>query len=795
MPIKKPDMSSAPVPRSFAGRLLAAALSLACLLPLAEAGAAGPAAKDRGRLSPVLQRLAKPKVRSQPEAVRAKILGVAATGPGSLVRDGGRFLVEVGFERGAISHLDALRRAGAGIVAASSRYQRVTVAVPPGALRELAQVGAVAVVQPVRQPILRAPDVCEGGAVISEGVFFEGVFPNGQLNVLEAREEFGVDGDGITVGVLSDSFDSATEAVSGGPVATDAQDDEETRDLPGPENDCVSQGDPVDVLEEIDLEPEEEAPSDEGRAMLQIVHDVAPEANLAFHTAFNGELDFAEGIEELADAGSEVIVDDVTYFEEPFFQNGPVATAIEEVTAEGSTYLSAAGNDNLFDAEGNEIASWEAPAFRDSGNCPRAIRSDPELNGLHCLDFNPGAAVDRTFGIRVEPGETLTLDLQWAEPWFGVDTDFDAFLLDAEGRILTGSVEFNVDVTQRPVEIVQWTNESGTEATVQFAVNRFSGSSPRLKFIFLQSGVSAVEYPRSGGGDVVGPSIYGHAAAPEAISLGAVPFHTKAAPEPYSSRGPATLYFGPVAGTSPALALPDPEVVSKPDVAATDCGATTFFARLSGGAWRFCGTSAAAPHAAGVAALMQEDEPTADPAEIAEALRGTGVSVGAFDSCAVGGGLVEAVGAMEAIRGEAPAVEPEPCEPPDAAGPVFVAPGDWGREEPLPVPPRPPVAPVVPPAPSPPAASAPQTRILKRPPATVRTRSKSARLVFRFGSDQAGVSFLCKVDRAPYRACSSRFARRYALGRHMLKVKARGPSGLLDPTPVVFRFKVVRARA
>lgn len=671
-------MPSGSVIRQGPGRLLAAALSLACLFPAAEAGAAALMPKDHGRLSPVLQRLADPAVRSKPAAERAAILGVAANGPGSLVRDDGRVLVEVGFERGVIARLDDLRRAGARIVAASRRYQRVTAAVSPGALRGLARVGAVSVVSPVRQPILRAPDACEGGSVISEGVYFEPVFPDGQLNVLATREEFGVDGEGVTVGVLSDSFDSATEAASGAPLAADAQEDEETRDLPGPGNDCAGQTAPVDVLEEIQLGPEEEAPFDEGRAMLQIVHDVAPQAGLAFHSAFNGELDFAEGIEDLADAGAEVIVDDVAYFEEPFFQNGPVAAAIEKVTAEGSTYFSAAGNDNLFDAEGNEIASWEAPAFRDSGACPPAIAAIPQLKGDHCLDFNPGAAVDRTFGIRVEPGETLTLDLQWAEPWFGVGTDLDAILLDAEGEILTGSAEDNVAVTERPVEIVQWTNESASEATVQLAVNRYAGGAPRLKFIFLQSGVSGVEYPKSGGGDVVGPSVYGHAAAPEAIALGAVRFNTKSAPEPYSSRGPATLYFGPVEGTSPAPALPDPEVVSKPDVAATDCGATTFFARLSGGAWRFCGTSAAAPHAAGVAALMKEDEPTADPTEIAEALAGTGAAVGAFGSCAVGGGLVEAVGALEAVRGELSAVEPAPCAPPNASGPVFVAPVTGG---------------------------------------------------------------------------------------------------------------------
>jgi len=780
-------MPSASELRVSAGRSLVAAIALACLLPGTATGAATPAPKQHGALSPALQRLANPAVRAQPAPERAALLGVAASGPGSLVRDGGRVLVEVGFDGGAIARMDDLRQAGAKIVAASRRYQRVTAAVAPSALRDLAGVAAVTSLSPVREPILRAPTACEGGSAISEGVFFEGVFPSGQLNVLKAREEFSVDGEGVTVGVLSDSFDSATEAATGGPIATDAQEDEETRDLPGPENDCAGQEDPVKVIEEIGSG---KGSIDEGRAMLQIVHDVAPEASLAFASAFTGELKFAKNIEALAKtAGAEVIVDDVAYFQEPFFQNGPVANAIGAVTADGSSYFSAAGNDNLFDGEGNEIASWEAPAFRDSGGCPPVISSIPELNGKHCLDFNPGAPVDRTFGIRVEPGEILTLDLQWAEPWFGVDTDLDAILLDSEGEILTGSAEDNVNITDRPVEIVQWANESASEATVQLAVNRYAGSSPQLKFIFLQSGVSGVEYPKSGGGDVVGPAIYGHAAAPETIAVGAVRFSTKSAPEPYSSRGPATLYFGPVAGTKPAAALSEPEVVSTPDIAATDCGRTTFFAGLSGGVWRFCGTSAAAPHAAGVAALMKQEEPAAAPAEIADALAGTGAAVGAFGSCAIGGGLVEAVGALEVISGGA-SVGPEPCEPPNASGPVFVAPGDWGSEEPLPAPPTPPQP--APPAPAPPV-SAPETRILKRPSVLVRTRASGVRLVFRFGSDQAGVTFRCKVDRSFFRACPSRFARRYGLGRHVLKVRARGAGGLLDPTPAVFRFRVVAA--
>ncbi|MDX6589507.1 MAG: hypothetical protein QOI84_781, partial [Solirubrobacterales bacterium] len=401
----------------------------------------------------------------------------------------------------------------------------------------------------------------------------------------------------------------------------------------------------------------------------------------------------------------------------------------------------------------------------------------------------PEAPTDRTFGIRVAAGETLTVDLQWAEPWYGVGTDLDAFLLNANGELLTGEAQDNPKLG-KPAEIVQWANESTSPKTVQLVVNRFSGGSPRLKFILLQNGggVTGTEYPRSGGGDVVGPSVYGHAGAAAAIAVGAVRYNagitTPNAPEPYSSRGPVTHYFGPVESKSPAPATA-PQTISKPDVAATDCGATTFFARNVSGVWRFCGTSAAAPHAAGVAALMKQEVPAATPGEIEAALAGTGAPVGPFGSCAVGGGLVEAVGALEAVRGDVTPVAPEPCQPPDASGTVFVAPGNWELEEP----PVPVVAPpVLPPAP----AVAPSTRFVKHPPKVLRTRSRTARAAFAFASDQPGVTFLCKIDGAAFRVCPAKLVRRFALGRHVLRVKARNVAGQTDATPAVFRFRVER---
>ena len=95
-----------------------------------------------------------------------------------------------------------------------------------------------------------------------------------------ARDEFEVDGSRVIIGVLSDTYDDA-----GIPLATNADDDIASGDLP------------PDVIV---LDDTGGPGIDEGRAMMQHIYDVAPGAGLSFHTAFNGQADFALGIQELA---------------------------------------------------------------------------------------------------------------------------------------------------------------------------------------------------------------------------------------------------------------------------------------------------------------------------------------------------------------------------------------------------------------------------------------------------------------------------------------------------------------
>jgi hypothetical protein len=271
-----------------------------------------------------------------------------------------------------------------------------------------------------------------------------------------------------------------------------------------------------------------------------------------------------------------------------------------------------------------------------------------------------------------------------------------------------------------------------------------------------------------------------------------VPFDGKRSVERYSSRGPVRHDFGPVEAGKAADPLEPEAFLSKPDVAATDCGLTTFFASFEPGeGWRFCGTSAAAPHAAAVAALMLEADPFATPAKIKAALRESAVKVGEseIDPCAVGAGLVEAVGAIKALS-TPPLLTPPLCETP--APEVSVeearAPGDWGSEFPSSpaavVPPQSPVGPITS------EQRRPRTFVRLRPPKVIRTHGRSARVVLRFDSDLADVSYACRIDGGFFRPCPERLVRRFSLGAHSVLVVARNAAGDADRTPAAFRFKV-----
>lgn len=570
-----------------------------------------------GKLSSRLLRLSKSPVSTASLKAQAAAVGLPQSGPGSLIRAAGgkQVLVYVRASGSVANASSALENAGAKVVHVSKRYGVVTAAVSPNRLQTIAKLSAVAGAQEALAPMLSVGRT----GVVSEG--------DSQLGANTARSTYGVDGSGVTVGILSDSYDFLGGA-STGVLACE---------LPGASNPC---GDttPVNVLED-------DGSSDEGRAMLEIVHDLAPGAALDFATANTGLFEMADNILALRDAGAKVIADDITYYVEPMFQKGPIDLAVDDVTASGVSYFSSAANSNLV-VGGNNVGSYEAPAYRPT-SCPAAFSSSSYLD---CHDFDPGAGTDSRANYTLAGGGYLNLNLQWAEPWNGVDTDLDIFLFDTDtGAVLAYSDDSNPGGTEVPYEYTgYYQNTSGSPKNVEVVIARWSGTAaPRLKYVIgRSSGITSVEHNTSTGDDVVGPTIFGHNGGQNTISVAAVPYNDSTTPEPYTSHGPVTYYFGPADGITPAAALPSPLVLSKPDIAATDCAQTSFFYGTSP-PYRFCGTSEAAPHAAAVAALMLDDDPTLATTQIIDRLKLTARTVtNGGTSDVVGSGLIDASAAI-----------------------------------------------------------------------------------------------------------------------------------------------------
>lgn len=441
----------------------------------------------------------------------------------------------------------------------------------------------------------------------------------------------GYDGTGIKIGVLSDSYNSLNTAaadVTGG-------------DLPGN----------VQVLED-------SGTTDEGRAMLQLIHDIAPGASLAFATANGGEANFAGNIRDLATAGSNIIVDDVIYFAEPMFQDGIIAQAVDDVVAGGTAFFSAAGNDADQSYESTNVDFVLDPL----GFGPFGITK--------CYDFDPSVLEDTRQSITVPNGQSATISFQWDDPFYtagGVDTDLDIFIVREDTNTVVASSFAQNVIDQTPGEVLNFFNNTGT-TDFEIIINYVQGPFPeRLKYVEFRGQMSVDEY------DTHSSTIYGHTAAAGGIAVAAAPYFDQAQAESFSSHGRTRILFNPD-GTPLAAA----EVRNTPQITAIDGTNTTFFGSdLEGdGPPNFFGTSAAAPHAAAIAALIKQANPSFTPQQIYQRMQDTAIDLGApgWDKV-TGAGLVNAYDAVfgpaqAALLPFADSFEPDPG---NLTKPVFLS--------------------------------------------------------------------------------------------------------------------------
>jgi hypothetical protein len=379
-----------------------------------------------------------------------------------------------------------------------------------------------------------------------------------------ARTTFGVDGTGIKIGIISDSVDGLAAEQQAGRLG------------------------PVTVLPGQDGTPG----TGEGTAMLEIVHRLAPGAQLYFATANPTEANFASNILALQQAGCNVIVDDVAYFDEPPFQDGVIAQAVDTVSAAGAFYFSSAGNNYNLDQKGI-TATWEGD-WRASGNTL--------TDGSAVL---PTLAYDAANHYR-NPVLTATsapkqaVFLFWADPQGGATDDYDVYVFNSAFSSILFASTGTQDGTQDPIEACE------ADQGDLVVVTKYSGNGVLLHLAVTSNGAAALNYSTPFG-------IVGHAGAATCYAVAAsnasVPykagrsFQSTDVTETFSSDGPRRVLFT----ASGAEIMPGNRSSSggvlrqKPVLAGSD-GVTTYFNP-------FYGTSAAAPHDAAIAGLVLSANP------------------------------------------------------------------------------------------------------------------------------------------------------------------------------------------
>lgn len=446
-----------------------------------------------------------------------------------------------------------------------------------------------------------------------------------------ARRNFHLDGRGIKIGVISDSFNQL-----GG-----ADEDVASGDLPG-RNNPFGYKKPVKVLKE------SKAGTDEGRAMLQIINDIAPGAELLFHTAYDSrtgvtESSFAAAVRALVSAGADIIVDDIG-FSTTLFQDGLTAQTVTEVTNQGVAYFSAVGNDSS--------RSYE-DTFRPSNTF--------SFRGIvyEAHDFDPGSGVDLFQDISLDVGASIAPLLGWDQPIGKISSDMELFLVPAaqlpttDAEVLALSTTLFSEGIEQPLEQLSYNALSSQTAYLVIA-RRVDPTAPTTQVKWVSTANSAdsnvvYEYVNGAGER---STIYGQPNAKGAIAVGAVqvrktPLFGVNPPvlDEFSTRGGTPILFD-TAGNR----LSTPEIRQKPEIVGPN-GVETTFEPLSGFN-PFFGTSAAAPHVAAVAALLLQragGPNRLSPAQLLQIMQRTAIPLDPAGNFRSGAGLVQAdAAALEA---------------------------------------------------------------------------------------------------------------------------------------------------
>jgi hypothetical protein len=423
-------------------------------------------------------------------------------------------------------------------------------------------------------------------------------------------------------------------------------------------------------------------------AMLQVLHDIAPDATLVFTSyGSDGVTGMESAIDALANppAGAEypaadIVVDDLFFFDQSPFQDDVVAQAataavagdpgqgvdpVVYVTSAGDFGNQAAGTASTYEAD------YVATTFENTCDAEDDACNDD-------FDFFFGSGAYSVHEFSGSPSVTFAKNLSelclfWSEPLAAAESDYDLFIFDANGQWVDVGNNFVGDSTS-PKECVS-TDASLVAGNIAVVAQVTSGSEDR----FLHLSALPLEFETNGivsAGPALSATttgaIRGQAAAASVIAVGAanapddgqgtpVPFATTDTVASYSSDGFRRVFFAADGSpyTADDLSASGGQLRSKPDIVAAD-GIPLDLPNASSQlvSSDFFGSSAGAAHAAGLAALLLEEKADASPAEVAEVLLRTAVDLGSDGvDVTAGSGAADVQAAAAEIVKPAPVVD------------------------------------------------------------------------------------------------------------------------------------------
>ncbi|MGD0534090.1 MAG: PKD domain-containing protein [Methanoregula sp.] len=389
------------------------------------------------------------------------------------------------------------------------------------------------------------------------------------LKTANVRSLYGYSGSGMKIGVISDGVDHLSASVA-------------TGDLPNN----------VHVLSNTQG-------GDEGTAMLEIIHDMVPNATLYFHDDGSNTVAFDAGIDALISNGCTVICDDISWPGEPFFEDGPVASHVESALSTYTiVYISSAGN---FAAAGYQDGHYQG-TYYNSGSCSA---------GGCWNDFSSGSNSNyEELYVDIPAGSSVQVVLEWNDKFGQSGNDYDLYLWDYNsGNRLDYSVTTQSG-TGDPLEYFTYTNTGSTPITGEIEVWKSNSAAVKTLGVYIYPSNGASVYSDN---LVASSSIYGQAAAPDVVSVAAMDYSTPSTIEDFSSRGPVMITY------------PSPVTRVKPDISGVDD------VSVSGAASDlnpFFGTSAATPGIAAIVAQIWGAHPYLTPAQVRNALYTSAVDLG-----------------------------------------------------------------------------------------------------------------------------------------------------------------------